>query len=61
MNERSLEIISVSVGFEPILCPLHTKTMSAVTGLVDIECDDATLADILRQFRKTTGLVRTCW
>ena len=31
------------------------KTMSAVTGLVDIECDDATLADILRQFRKTTG------
>ena len=26
-----------------------------VTGLVDIECDDATLADILRQFRKTTG------
>ena len=31
------------------------ETMSAVTGLVDIECDDATLADILRQFRKTTG------
>ena len=26
-----------------------------VTGLVDISCDDATLADILRQFRKTTG------
>ena len=26
-----------------------------VTGLVDIACDDATLADILRQFRKTTG------
>ena len=26
-----------------------------VTGLVDINCDDATLADILRQFRKTTG------
>lgn len=25
------------------------------TGLVDIACDDATLADILRQFRKTTG------
>ena len=25
------------------------------TGLVDIDCDDATLADILRQFRKTTG------
>lgn len=25
------------------------------TGLVDISCDDATLADILRQFRKTTG------
>jgi type II secretory pathway component GspD/PulD (secretin) len=24
-------------------------------GLVDISCDDATLADILRQFRKTTG------
>ncbi len=24
-------------------------------SLVDIECDDATLADILRQFRKTTG------
>ena len=31
------------------------ETMPAVTGLVDIECDDATLADILRQFRKTTG------
>ena len=26
-----------------------------VTGLVDISCDDATLADILRQFRRTTG------
>ncbi len=26
-----------------------------ITGLVDISCDDATLADILRQFRKTTG------
>ena len=26
-----------------------------VTGLVDIACDDATLADILRQFRRTTG------
>ena len=26
-----------------------------VSGLVDIDCDDATLADILRQFRKTTG------
>ena len=25
------------------------------TGLVDISCDDATIADILRQFRKTTG------
>ena len=25
------------------------------TGLVDIACDDATLADILRQFRRTTG------
>ena len=25
------------------------------TGLVDIDCDDATLADILRQFRKITG------
>ena len=25
------------------------------TGLVDISCDDATLADILRQFRRTTG------
>ena len=25
------------------------------TALVDITCDDATLADILRQFRKTTG------
>ena len=25
------------------------------TGLVDITCDDATLADILRQFRRTTG------
>ena len=24
-------------------------------SLVDIDCDDATLADILRQFRKTTG------
>ncbi len=27
----------------------------ATSGLVDIDCDDATLADILRQFRKTTG------
>ena len=26
-----------------------------VSGLVDIDCDDATLADILRQFRRTTG------
>ncbi|MBR1922086.1 MAG: hypothetical protein IJ829_08860 [Kiritimatiellae bacterium] len=25
------------------------------TSLVDIECDEATLSDILRQFRKTTG------
>ncbi len=25
------------------------------TSLVDIECDEATLADIIRQFRKTTG------
>ncbi len=25
------------------------------SGLVDIDCDDATLADILRQFRKITG------
>ena len=31
------------------------ETAPVVTGLVDIECDDATLADILRQFRKTTG------
>ena len=31
------------------------EDMPLVTGLVDIECDDATLADILRQFRKTTG------
>ena len=31
------------------------ENMPVVTGLVDIECDDATLADILRQFRKTTG------
>ena len=29
--------------------------MAVTTGLVDIDCDDATLADILRQFRKTTG------
>ncbi len=29
--------------------------MAVSTGLVDIDCDDATLADILRQFRKTTG------
>ncbi len=28
---------------------------AVTTGLVDIACDDATLADILRQFRKTTG------
>ena len=28
---------------------------AVATGLVDIDCDDATLADILRQFRKTTG------
>ncbi len=28
---------------------------ATATGLVDISCDDATLADILRQFRKTTG------
>ena len=28
---------------------------AVITGLVDISCDDATLADILRQFRKTTG------
>ena len=31
------------------------EIVPVVTGLVDIECDDATLADILRQFRKTTG------
>ena len=31
------------------------ENLPVVTGLVDIECDDATLADILRQFRKTTG------
>ena len=30
---------------------INEGTMS----LVDIDCDDATLADILRQFRKTTG------
>ena len=29
--------------------------VGVATGLVDISCDDATLADILRQFRKTTG------
>ena len=28
---------------------------SDADALVDIDCDDATLADILRQFRKTTG------
>ena len=28
---------------------------SSESALVDISCDDATLADILRQFRKTTG------
>ena len=28
---------------------------SGEMSLVDIECDEATLADILRQFRKTTG------
>ena len=31
------------------------EDMPVVTGLVDIECDDATIADILRQFRRTTG------
>jgi type II secretory pathway component GspD/PulD (secretin) len=31
------------------------ELVPVVTGLVDIECDDATLADILRQFRRTTG------
>ncbi len=31
------------------------ETMPVVTGLVDIECDDATIADIVRQFRRTTG------
>jgi len=31
------------------------KLMEGDSGLVDIVCDDATIADILRQFRKTTG------
>ena len=35
--------------------PEPVPEMAVSTGLVDIDCDDATLADILRQFRKTTG------
>ena len=35
--------------------PRTAPTLPMATGLVDIDCDDATLADILRQFRKTTG------
>lgn len=35
--------------------PEPVPQMAVSTGLVDIDCDDATLADILRQFRKTTG------
>ena len=35
--------------------PRTVPTLPMATGLVDIDCDDATLADILRQFRKTTG------
>ena len=31
------------------------EDVPVATGLVDIACDDATLADILRQFRRTTG------
>ena len=30
-------------------------TVAGPVSLVDIDCDEATLADILRQFRKTTG------
>lgn len=30
-------------------------TSSGAISLVDIDCDDATIADVLRQFRKTTG------
>ena len=33
---------------------------NGLMSLVDIECDEATLADILRQFRKTTGANIIC-
>ena len=35
--------------------PAPSAAGSSEGALVDISCDDATLADILRQFRKTTG------
>jgi len=51
---------SRSVATAPATAPTEASPepvpeMAVSTGLVDIDCDDATLADILRQFRKTTG------
>ena len=34
---------------------IRSTSQTGPVTLVDIDCDDATLADILRQFRKTTG------
>ena len=42
-------LVAAAASSEAVPEPIFT------TGLVDIDCDDATLADILRQFRKTTG------
>ena len=40
---------------ESAATPVANPLRASDRALVDISCDDATLADILRQFRKTTG------
>ena len=48
-NTQAVAAISTNASEQVAAVPIMS------TGLVDITCDDATLADILRQFRKTTG------
>ena len=40
--------------------PKISGVANGLDSLVDIECDEATLADVLRQFRKTTGANIIC-
>ena len=57
VDEIDLEDDSAIAAKKP---KVNGNLENGLNSLVDIECDEASLADVLRQFRKTTGANIIC-